>query len=314
MGAGPIRSPLRWGRIRDLVTLRWPRALTFYMHHIGPRIGRSGARNIELSRWAARGVHVTRKAGTHGIRFEQDGIWVEDRGGCLWEYRPEVVGSALWAELGREHGQGQTEELASRLDSGSVVVDVGANVGSHGIRLSRMVDGLRVLAFEPSTAAFETLLRNIEKNGVTNLEAHRVAVSDHSGWLRLTTHLQAMNFVVPQGRGVTDSVTETVECRTLDELLEELTDRVDVVKIDVEGSELEVVHGARRTLERYKPTLLVEVESGHSERYGRSGVEVFQFLGSLGYLHRPMKHGEPQPSSGSVDRDLAIARNFLFET
>jgi FkbM family methyltransferase len=308
--AGHLRSRLSLDRVRDLARLHWPRGLAFYQRQISPRIGRGDRRQAEFSWWAARGVEITSKLGTRSIRFEQDGIWVADDEGCLWEYKPGVPGSALWAEFGLGHERGEIEVLASHLRPGSLFVDVGANIGSHSIKLSRLVDGLKVLALEPGKAAFETLLRNIAKNDVKGVDARRLAASDHAGTLELTTGLQAENFIVPAGRKM---ASETVECRTLDELLAESAGSVDALKCDVEGSELSVFRGATRTLERDKPVLLVEVEKRHAGRYGQTGTEMFEFLRGFGYGHQLIVDGTPHPPTGSLETDLAATRNFLFE-
>jgi FkbM family methyltransferase len=253
---------------------------------------------------------VIRRTGTAGIRFERDGIWIVDDDGLLWEYDPAVPGSALWAEFGFPHEGDEIKELGARLGPGSIFVDVGANIGSHSITLSNLVKGLRVLALEPSTAAFKTLCRNVAKNEASNVDARELAAMDRSGTVRLTTGLQGENFVVPDKRTI---ASETVECRTLDDLLRQETASVDVIKCDVEGAELSVFRGAERTLERHAPALLIEAESRHARRYGQTGAEIFEFLTTFGYTHRPMVDGRPRESTGSIEQDLALTRNFLFE-
>src|SRR5437588_10651930 len=79
---------------RDKVRLRYPRLLAFYQRQVVPRITRE-RRHIELSDWAREGLQIVSRAGMHGIRFEHDGIWIDDGNGFLWAYAPDVLMSAL---------------------------------------------------------------------------------------------------------------------------------------------------------------------------------------------------------------------------
>jgi hypothetical protein len=75
-----------------------------------------------------------------------------------------------------------------------------------------------------------------------------------------------------------------VPCGTLDEYVEEhRIHRVDLIKIDVEGAELSVLRGARKTLSRMKPSLIVEFWDEFQTEYGTSCAEMGAFLKELGY-------------------------------
>lgn len=139
---------------------------------------------------------------------------------------------------------------------GDLFVDVGANAGLYSLWASE-VDGVDVLAFEPSTLASARALANVELNGLSDrIDLRRQAVGATAGHTRLTTGLAAGNHVVADGAAAPVGV-EVVEQTTLDEAL---GDRVPaLVKIDVEGAELEVLRGARQALLRHRPALLIEV-------------------------------------------------------
>lgn len=270
--------------------------MAFYQERVAPRIGRGDRATLEVSGWAARGEQLLRKHGTHSISFERDGIWVDDGDGSEWLYTPGVPGSALWAEFGTPHEEEEVALLAERLPEGGVFVDAGANAGSYCVKLAQKRADLRVIAFEPGAAAFATLLRNAERNGVAErINAARLALWDRDTDLLLTTRLQGENFVVPGSARSASEATESVEAKTLDGLLSG-SDRIDAIKCDVEGAELAVLNGAARTLERFHPLLLIEIEERHTRRYGHSVREVFDLLSAHGYSHEPVGEG----------------RNFLF--
>ena len=298
--------------IRDQVRLRLPRALALYQRHVLPRLG-ADRRFLEVADWAARGIDLVGRTGMHGIRFERDGVWIDDGAGGLWAYEPRLHTTTLGAELGMRYEQAEIEALAARLPAGGVLVDVGANVGLHSIQLARLVEGLRVLAFEPVGDTYSLLGRNIEKNGVgAQITPRRVAVSDRRGTLRLTKRYQYGNFVVPDGATVAPNVAEEVESVPLDDLVDELTDRVDAIKCDVEGAELSVLKGATKTLERFRPTILIEVDARWARRYGNTGADVFAFLTQRGYEYERFVDGELLAPSGSPDTDMQQGCNFLF--
>ena len=150
----------------------------------------------------------------------------------------------------------------------STVIDVGANIGLSTILLARMTE--RVIAFEPSPPNVAFLRRNLERNGITNVEIHAAAASDKPGTLRFhVAQFGAGSHVVAAGH-VSSSTMPTVDVPavTLDDA--ELPP-VAFIKIDAEGHEPDVLAGARRLLARDRPLIYTEVNiwclsafAGHS--------------------------------------------------
>jgi len=141
------------------------------------------------------------------------------------------------------------------LEPGDLFVDVGANVGVYSLWASE-TDGVDVVAFEPSSATHARTVENVELNGlVDRVRVVRKAVGAEPGLSRLTKGLDAMNRVTADGP--IDGTTELVERTTLDD---ELASQVPaVIKIDVEGGEIDVIRGGRQTIARHRPALLIEV-------------------------------------------------------
>jgi FkbM family methyltransferase len=297
---------------RDSIRLRFPRTLALYKRYVGPLIARD-RRHIELSDWAERGRAIVARTGMHGIRFERDGIWIDDRVGHLWAYTPGLFMSALGAEFGVRYEQREIELLAERLRPGSVLVDIGANVGLHSIQLAKLVPQLTVVAFEPVGHTFAALQRNIAKNGVeAQVRPVHLALSDEPGTLRLTNQLQLGNFVVPEGQPAASGVTEEVEAKRLDNLQDILPPRIDAIKCDVEGVETSVLRGARAILERDRPLLMLEIDDRLASRYGHSGAELVRYLSELGYGYERIVGDELLPPSDSLASDLSEGHNFIF--
>ncbi|HEX2023638.1 MAG TPA: FkbM family methyltransferase [Acidimicrobiales bacterium] len=151
---------------------------------------------------------------------------------------------------------------------GSVCFDVGANIGLYSLGLSQLTPNGRVFAFEPSPGAFEWLRRNLTANGVTNVEAVHGAASDRVGTIAFhdVAFFTAGSFTAEEGSYLdSEAVGSTlveVPCTTLDAFVESSgVERVDVLKIDVEGAELAVLEGAERTLAEHQPTVVMEFNS-----------------------------------------------------
>ena len=189
----------------------------------------------------------------------------------------------------------------------STVIDVGANIGLSTILLARMTG--RVIAFEPSPPNVEFLRRNLERNGITNVDVRAVAASSEPGVLRFhIAQFGAGSHVVAPGHVSSDTVpTVDVPAVTLDEA--DLP-AVAFIKIDAEGHEPDVLAGARQLLARDLPLIYTEMNiwclsafAGHSpgalvrtlwsafvvgkpEADGR----IFTLPDSYGFLHDTVVH------------------------
>jgi len=198
---------------------------------------------------------------------------------------------------------------------GSWAIDVGANHGLYSYALTKL--GLQVEAFEPQPWCVRTL----EAWARGRVNVHQVGLSDED--TTLTLHLPVVagtRFTGYASFGEVEGDTEqiSVPVHRLDGFK---FDDVSFVKIDVEGHELSVLRGAEQTLERNRPTLLVEIEERHLAS-GSIG-EVFAYVEALGYQGQYLLDRSWHPLEAfSVER-LQLARlqgdetapyvnNFLF--
>ena len=178
----------------------------------------------------------------------------------------------MWSRFasGSRYESGTVSFLQNVLSEGKVFVDVGANQGYFTLLASPLVgDSGLVYAFEPAPRAYSRLQWNLSRHQLhRNIVARRTAISDHLGEADLFTS----DFEDGLGSLVASSESrERVKMSTLDN---ELHDRVpDVVKMDVEGSELPALQGMRHLLKR-NPDLIVVVEWN---RYYSSD-ELWEFL------------------------------------
>ena len=153
--------------------------------------------------------------------------------------------------------------------------------------------GCGVLAIEPEQRNFEKLLANIALNDV-RCETLRLAITDHSG--TATLHVfprrrRGHHTLAPRSAAI---ATQVVECTTIDELLERRAiERVDLLKVDVEGAEPEVFAGAGSSLARGAiRTIVFEISKRPLERMGHNVDDVIRPLRAAGYSIRTLEGEE----------------------
>ncbi len=189
---------------------------------------------------------------------------------------------------------------------GDVVVDIGANVGAHTLPLARAAGGSgRVLAFEPTCWAFAKLQANLALNPslvprVTAEHALLVSPDDrtvplgiYSSWPLVNGHGESEPADLhPQHRGMLRG-TDGARAVTLDDYL--AGDKVDFVKLDVDGAEPDVLAGAAATVERSRPTIVIEMAPCAYE--GGDGFErIVEFLTSRHYRLEHLRTRRPLPT------------------
>jgi FkbM family methyltransferase len=180
--------------------------------------------------------------------------------------------------------------LNQLLSSGMTVIDLGANEGLYTLFAAKHVgDSGIILSFEPSLREFQRLQDNLALNPeMTNIQTFQIALSNTSGSQLLKIAADDHSGQNTLGdfayEGIACLNTETVTVRRLDDVLEELAvEAVDVIKIDVEGSEHRVFEGARKTLERDRPLILFELVDQALQKQGSSTHELLSYLRDLGY-------------------------------
>jgi FkbM family methyltransferase len=194
-------------------------------------------------------------------------------GACLME----VPGERAWAFPGGTYYERNIDywfEHALNETRPAVVYDVGANIGYYSLRAAQ-AGAQQVYAIEPALATFDVLKRNLSRNRLGRATALRYAVSDTFGEGRLILYdSSGSNTLTPRQESAPYAeVTgaESVEVITLDMLVGERgLMPPSVLKIDVEGSELAVLRGARVLLEQARPHVIVEYnhEAAHELGYG----------------------------------------------
>jgi FkbM family methyltransferase len=174
-------------------------------------------------------------------------------GTMMYLRRDQYVGRSF-AEYG-EYSEGEVDLFRQCLGPGDVALDIGANLGAHTLPLARLVGPTgAVFAFEPQRILFQILCGNVALNEIPNVHVLPVALGRAPGRAKVPAldYRGASNF---GGVSLGAAHGEDVPVVPLDQLE---VSKAKLIKIDVEGMELDVLAGAKATLARCRPILYVE--------------------------------------------------------
>jgi FkbM family methyltransferase len=159
-----------------------------------------------------------------------------------------------------EYGEIEAQFLLQLVSRPAVIVEVGANIGSHTVALAKRAAavGAEVVAFEPQPFVFQNLCANLALNGIQNVRAWPWACGARQETLFFPSqnYLQQGNFGGVSMQTSAASGLVSVPCVRLDDVIGE--NDVSLLKIDVEGFELAALQGAVGILQRCRPMLYVE--------------------------------------------------------
>lgn len=169
--------------------------------------------------------------------------------------------------------------------AGGVAIDVGANLGEWTVPLARRVGAAgRVLALEPAPRAAAALGRTLAANALAQAELLCCALGERDGTAEfsvpLVTSARADTGTAHIGATAAGHEVVSVALRRLDTLAgEHRLNRLDLIKIDVEGHERPLLDGANATLARFRPVMVLE--TGHEGAGDRRAIH--DRLATLGY-------------------------------
>jgi FkbM family methyltransferase len=178
------------------------------------------------------------------------------------------------------------EQFSRHVVPGSTALDIGAHIGSLTVPLARAVgkQGM-VYAFEPQKRIYRELVHNLKLNHIDNVKPLRFAVGARNEVIEMNPT------AVFDGRTKVGKGGDRAELRTVDSFG---FCNVSLIKIDVEGFEVEVLKGAERTIRTWHPVLVLEIELAHlyhqlPPREKARVDEAKRLLGRYGYEYRQIK-------------------------
>ena len=206
------------------------------------------------------------------------------------EYEPEIVTFIL-------------KSIANNKD----VINIGANIGLYANLLADNIHSNRVLAIEPTTKAYELLIKNIDRNHNTNkIIAYKGIATNMEGDFEINT-IHGKEEYSSIGSLVHDATRneiyskEKVIGNKLDTLILKYGLIPGLIVIDVEGAEMKVLLGAKASLEKYRPIIISELDDTLLTEQNTSSKHLISFLQGLNYSVKSIDGEKPTyPFSGNV--------------
>jgi FkbM family methyltransferase len=208
---------------------------------------------------------------------------------------------------------------AGYVKPGMTVFDVGASHGYYTLLFAKLAGPEHVHAFEPERGNFARLRMNLELNGFRGVHSSRLAVADESREVELNVfppelygwHTLGAPAMEVDGRPAKPIDRQLVQALTLDDYCaENNVERIDLLKLDVEGAELEALRGATRLLQEGRiGCLLFEVSQAMVKGMSHDPAEVFDLVRDAGLtVHELSDDGAPRPAPGAPTKNF---QNFV---
>lgn len=176
------------------------------------------------------------------------------------------------------------DDLYSMVRPGQVIFDIGGNIGDTTLHFAKIQNNKgKIYCFEPVPVLFDRLKKNIGLNSFTNISIQNMALSDKREDLFFNLPKAQNSSGIFLSNNPSEEGKKVHSLKLDDFCSENKIDKLDLIKIDVEGFELRVLNGANETLQKFKPKMFIEINDAHLQRAGGSAKEVIRLLEKNNY-------------------------------
>jgi len=204
------------------------------------------------------------------------------------------------------HERGEVKFLESIVKESMNVIDIGANVGITTVTIARKIGRRgKLLSFEPVPEYFDILKENISSNGLENAKVYELAVTDQVG--RAPFYQKELSSGIVFEEGAKKSEVSTT---SIDRFLSgEKTERIDLINMDCEGSELLVLKGAKETLRKNEVKIFCEIHHDFLKQLGHSVEDIVQYLQGLEFQVRSVSLNDLKTGNNFENCEYIYATN-----
>lgn len=184
------------------------------------------------------------------------------------------------------------------LNADMVAVDVGANLGEYTLFLAKRLSNGRVFSFEPLENMRTQLMTNVKLNGFNQVEVFGYGLSDRKEQMEIHEIDNPHEGLATTYLGTRKSkATFTIQLDSLDAVFPTFNvNRIDFLKLDIEGGELKALQGAQSTISRFRPYVMIEINEETYQAAGYTTAAIASFFLQLNYLpFRVNKMGRLEP-------------------
>ncbi len=231
--------------------------------------------------------------------------------------RPDQFVDRLIYFLAMEPIVAQT--LLGQLNPGNVFLDLGANIGYYTLSGAQKVGPAgRVISFEPQPQICARLRENVTRNNLQHVTVHELALGEQDGSFTLYIPPAEIGFghasLSPQE--FQNATAVEVQVRRLDDLLLPTLDRLDVIKLDAEGAELSILRGARQLIEKFQPSIVVELNPETAAYFDYQPLDLAAFLAECcphyRFVHLDGHHAVERTLQGHRDAGVTVGDLFAW--
>ncbi|MCO6481521.1 MAG: FkbM family methyltransferase [Flavobacteriales bacterium] len=216
------------------------------------------------------------------------------------KYRLDISNTVdYWAYFNFiNHGDIELDRLIKPDDT---VVDIGANIGTRAMDFARLAPQGTVIGFEPDPDTHLRLLEHIRMNGLTRLKPINKGIGpvERNELLhRVVDNNPGMNRIITNHTVDDDHGSVQISLTPLSPVLSGLgINRVNVIKIDVEGFEFEVLKGCEDVIDAYHPILFIELDNDNLTNNGSTARELVDWVRAKGYHIKIAGSDAPLPTN-----------------
>ena len=217
---------------------------------------------------------------------------IKTREGSIIEVEPDLRLMTSYVLLEQESWfEDELSFVQKFVKKGMNCLDIGANHGVYTIIMGKEVGANgKVWAFEPATTPASYLLKSVKSNNLEGIvEICLCALSKEDG--KATLHISPNSELNALGKAENSSVfSEEVRLMTLDSLLPNFDEKIDFVKLDAEGEEINILEGGGRFFRKHRPVVMFEIKHGNTYNLGLSeklvslGFQIFRLVPGLDAL------------------------------
>ena len=209
---------------------------------------------------------------------------VNTKTGCKLFVVPNDTGISLELSIYGIHEPVISRIIFEKLKKGMICVDIGANLGYFATLEGQKVGPSgKVIAIEPSFAAFHYLQKNLKLQNQNNYEIHNCACYDEDSNANFLIHEKSnISKIIKKNDSIPFGMKKIlIPVRKLDSILSTNNQKIDFLRMDIEGYELMVLKGARNIIKKFKPMIKFEL---HSKMLGNEDTEkLFDFIRDENY-------------------------------
>ncbi len=188
--------------------------------------------------------------------------------------------------------------------NGSVIIDVGANIGVTTTILAKYYPNHTIFSYEPIKANFTIIGKVLKLFNITNVKPRNIAIGEDESIVELITPIEngakkhGLSYVVESDKINSNIIAEAVSVKPLDSLLPLLgANKVAAIKIDVENYEIFVLKGAKKVLLQHRPIVFAELWDNERKN------DCILLMKSLGYEAKVLVDNELVPHQGKLSTD-----------